>query len=102
MALLDTISHIEVAERHRPWPRALVSGEGWRQAIDQLSTGRFALLGLWGDPPMVHMALFDERTVMLRSSVTCANPANIPALARVMRLRSGWNAQSMTYLVLKR
>src|SRR5690242_21913193 len=60
MAILDAITHGDVAERHRPWPRALVGEEGWRQAIDQLATGRLVLLGLWGDAPMVHMALFDE------------------------------------------
>jgi Ni,Fe-hydrogenase III large subunit len=38
----------------------LVSEEGWHQAIDGLVTGRFVLLGLWGNTPMVHMALFDE------------------------------------------
>ncbi len=60
MAILDAIDHTDVAERHRPWPRALVSDEGWGQAIDQLATGRLVLLGLWGDAPLVHMALFDE------------------------------------------
>ena len=60
MAILDAITHSDVAERHRPGPRALVSEEGWRQAIDQLATGRLVLLGLWGDAPMVHMALLDE------------------------------------------
>jgi Ni,Fe-hydrogenase III large subunit/Ni,Fe-hydrogenase III component G len=60
MAILDAITHSDVADRHRPWPRALVSEEGWRQAIDQLATGRLVLLGLWGDRPTVHMALLDE------------------------------------------
>ncbi len=60
MAILNSIVHSEVADRHRPWPRALVSEEGWRQAIDQLATGRRVLLGLWGDAPTVHMALLDE------------------------------------------
>ena len=60
MSFLDTITHTDVAERHRPWPRALVDDEGWWQAIDQLATGRLVLLGLWGDAPMVHMALLDE------------------------------------------
>ena len=59
MGLLDTISGIEIAESHRPWPRVLVSGEGWQQAIDHLSAGRFALLGLWADPPTIHMGLFN-------------------------------------------
>src|SRR5262249_52827556 len=60
MAILDAITHSDVAERHRPWPRAVVGEEGWRQAIDQLAVGRLVLLGLWGDAPMVHMALLDE------------------------------------------
>jgi Ni,Fe-hydrogenase III large subunit len=60
MAILDAITHSDVIERHRPWPRVLVSEEGWHQAIDGLVTGRFVLLGLWGNTPMVHMALFDE------------------------------------------
>jgi Ni,Fe-hydrogenase III large subunit len=38
----------------------VVGDEGWRQAIDQLATGQLVLLGLWGDAPTVHMALFDE------------------------------------------
>jgi Ni,Fe-hydrogenase III large subunit len=38
----------------------MVSEEGWRHASDRLASGRLVLLGLWGDPPMVHMALFDE------------------------------------------
>ena len=59
MAVLDAIAHSNVAERHRPWPRALVNEEGWRQAVDQLATGRLVLLGLWGDAPSVHMALLD-------------------------------------------
>jgi Ni,Fe-hydrogenase III large subunit len=62
MAILDAITHSNVAERHWPWPRAVVDEEGWLQAIDQLATGRLVLLGLWGDAPMVHMALYDEST----------------------------------------
>jgi Ni,Fe-hydrogenase III large subunit/Ni,Fe-hydrogenase III component G len=57
MALLDEIKHRERAKQHRPWPRVIVSDEGWRQAIDQLAAGYCSLLGLWGDAPSVHMAL---------------------------------------------
>jgi Ni,Fe-hydrogenase III large subunit len=60
MPILDTITHSELVEQHRPWPRALVGEDGWRQALDQLAIGRFILLGLWGDAPTVHMALFDD------------------------------------------
>ena len=37
MALLSGITHTDVAERHHPWPRAVVAEEGWQQAIDQLA-----------------------------------------------------------------
>jgi Ni,Fe-hydrogenase III large subunit len=43
-------------------PRANVTEEGWREAIGQLAAGSRTLLGLWGDPPDVHMALLDETT----------------------------------------
>ncbi len=72
MALLDTITHREKAKQHRPWPRAIVTDEGWRLAIDHLAGGRCTLLGLWGDAPTVHMALlaetFDDIAVL---SYTC-------------------------------
>jgi len=61
MALLDSIPHTEVAERHRPWPRAIVGYEGWNEATSLLVHGRLTLLGLWGDAGEVHMALLDER-----------------------------------------
>jgi Ni,Fe-hydrogenase III large subunit/Ni,Fe-hydrogenase III component G len=72
MALVDTIKHREIAKQHRPWPRLVVSEDGWRHAIDHLATGRCTLLGLWGDAPDVHMALlaenFDDIVVL---SYTC-------------------------------
>ena len=72
MALLDTITHRDTAKRHRPWPRAVVGDDGWRQAIDLLAAGRCTLLGLWGDAGDVHMALlaenFDDIAVL---SYTC-------------------------------
>lgn len=60
MAVLDTITHRELAGQHRPWPRALVTEAGWKQAIDHLADGRLTLLGLWGDAPLVHMALLAQ------------------------------------------
>jgi Ni,Fe-hydrogenase III large subunit len=60
MGMLDTVKVREEAERHRPWPRAIVGSEGWRQAIELLADGRGTMLGLWGDAATVHMALLDE------------------------------------------
>ncbi|MCR4282477.1 MAG: NADH-quinone oxidoreductase subunit C [Bauldia sp.] len=47
-------------EGHRPWPRAVVSAEVWRDAIGLLAAGERTLLGLWGEARAVHMALLDE------------------------------------------
>ncbi len=72
MALLDRITHRDKAKQHRPWPRAEVGEDGWRQATDLLADGACSLLGLWGDAPDVHMALlaadFSDITVV---SYTC-------------------------------
>ena len=35
---------------HRPWPRVVVSADGWRQAGEELNAGRWTMLGLWIPP----------------------------------------------------
>ncbi len=40
--------------------RTIESEEGWGRAVKRLADGSATLLGLWGDPPHVHMALLDE------------------------------------------
>jgi len=47
---------------HWPWPRAVVDPALWRVAVDQLANGHWTLLGLWGEPETVHMALLDEQS----------------------------------------
>ncbi len=63
-ALIDMIEG-ERVEGHRPWPRVVVAENGWRLAINELSAGRWTLLGLWGDAGdvhlSVHLAVLDER-----------------------------------------
>jgi Ni,Fe-hydrogenase III large subunit len=63
------ISKGRTVDGHRPWPRAVVSAEVWRDAIGLLAAGERTLLGLWGEPGIVHMALLDEtaRTVAVVS-----------------------------------
>ena len=34
---------------HRPWPRVVVDGEVWRQAILGIAAGEATLLGMWSD-----------------------------------------------------
>jgi Ni,Fe-hydrogenase III large subunit len=55
-------------------PRTNATEDDWGHAIDRLSGGSLTLLGLWGDPPNVHMALFDESTSDISViSYTCEN-----------------------------
>ncbi len=46
---------------HRPWPRAVITTDQWREALRELGDGRWALLGLWGDQQTVHMAALDTQ-----------------------------------------
>jgi Ni,Fe-hydrogenase III large subunit len=50
-------------EHHRPWPRALVHHDAWHAACALLATGRATLLGLWGEPHAVHMALSEGAAI---------------------------------------
>ena len=61
MSVFDGIRVLDKAERHWPWPRAMVDDNGWHGAIDLLASARCTLLGLWGDKATVHMALMGER-----------------------------------------
>jgi Ni,Fe-hydrogenase III large subunit len=51
----------EPIREHRPWPRAVIDPTLWTFALDQLAEGRWTILGLWGEPEAVHLALLDER-----------------------------------------
>lgn len=59
-ALTDLVEAGRRIEHHAPWPRALVTPKAWSLAVEQLAAGRWSLLGLWGEPDRVHMALLDE------------------------------------------
>ena len=48
------------AEAHRPWPRAVVTRDGWKLAVKELVDARATMLGLWGDKGAVHLALIEE------------------------------------------
>ena len=73
-SLIDTLPGARQIGAHRPWPRAVVSADGWRLASEYLAEGRASLLGLWGDgasaQACVHMALLEEATNAI-AVVTC-------------------------------
>ena len=56
----DLMGQGQAVPHHRPWPRAVVTPDVWRTAIDLLGRSRWSLLGLWGDRAQVHMALHAE------------------------------------------
>jgi Ni,Fe-hydrogenase III large subunit len=61
-SLIDLNLEGRQVQRHRPWPRTVVDSAVWAFAARQLTEGPWSLLALWGEPAMVHMALFDART----------------------------------------
>jgi Ni,Fe-hydrogenase III large subunit len=61
-ALIDQILEGREILQRRPWPRAVVGAHLWRFVANELAQGRLNLLGLWGEPSMVHIAIMDEAT----------------------------------------
>lgn len=61
-ALTDLVAGGRVVVGHRPWPRSVVPDAIWSEAAQQLRDGHLTLLGLWGEPKTVHMAVLDEGT----------------------------------------
>ncbi|MGE0004176.1 MAG: hydrogenase expression protein HypE [Parvibaculaceae bacterium] len=61
------------AAGHRPWTRTEVAGDVWAEAADRLDRGALTLIGLWGEPQAVHMAVADARDLgrILVLSMSC-------------------------------
>jgi len=59
-SLIDLTPEGRRIPQHRPWPRAVIGAHLWRFAASGLAQGRWSLLGLWGEPATVHMAVMDE------------------------------------------
>jgi Ni,Fe-hydrogenase III large subunit len=59
-SLIDRILDGREILQRRPWPRAVVGAHLWRFVTGELAQGRLSLLGFWGEPSMVHMAILDE------------------------------------------
>jgi Ni,Fe-hydrogenase III large subunit len=58
-------------ETHRPFPRTVVSPDAWSEAIEDLARGELALLGQWGEPGRVHMALLGGGGAIAVLSLDC-------------------------------
>ena len=58
-SLIDLMLEGRKIRQHHPWPRAVVDASVWNFAASELAQGRWSLLGLWGEPSAVHMAIMD-------------------------------------------
>lgn len=58
-SLIDLMLEGRKIQQHTPWPRAVVDASVWNFAASELAQGRWSLLGLWGEPSAVHMAIMD-------------------------------------------
>jgi Ni,Fe-hydrogenase III large subunit len=61
-SLIDLMLEGRKIQQHNPWPRAVVDVSVWKFAARELAKGRWNLLGLWGEPAAVHMAIVDGAT----------------------------------------
>ncbi|HMQ12712.1 MAG TPA: nickel-dependent hydrogenase large subunit, partial [Candidatus Competibacter phosphatis] len=61
-ALLTVLGVGQPVTGHRPWPRFVVTAETWNALLAGLAKGRWTLLGLWGEPGVVHLAAYEFET----------------------------------------
>ncbi len=80
-SLIDLVQEGRKVEQYGPWPRAVVDRSRWSFALGELAQGRWTLLGLWGEPSAVHMAILDEVTADVAIiSLDCPD-RNFPSVA---------------------
>src|ERR1700688_5132107 len=73
-SLIDPMLEGRKIEQHHPWPRVVVDASIWQFAASELAQGRWGLLGLWGEPSAVHMAIMDRDTADIAViSLDCPN-----------------------------
>jgi Ni,Fe-hydrogenase III large subunit len=73
-SLIDLKLEGRQVQQHSPWPRVMVDAAVWKFAASELAHGHWSLLGLWGEPSTVHMAIMDEHTAEIAVvSLDCAD-----------------------------
>jgi Ni,Fe-hydrogenase III large subunit len=73
-SLIDLMLEGRQIQHHAPWPRSMVDASVWNFAGNELAQGRCSLLGLWGEPSTVHMAIVNEQTAQIAVvSLDCPN-----------------------------
>ena len=61
-SLLAVLSAGQPVAGHRPWSRCVVTAETWNALLAGLAKGAWTLLGLWGEPGVVHLAVYEFET----------------------------------------
>ena len=56
LVFLDSLGIDRICHR----PRAVVGAHLWKFITSELAQGRLSLLGMWGEPSTVHVAIIDE------------------------------------------
>ena len=95
-SLIDLLLEGREIPQHGPWPRAVVDVSVWKFAVSELAHGRWSLLGLWGEPSAVHMAIMDGHTSEIAAVVWIPPIAVILRSASTTRRRFGWSAPPTT------
>ncbi|HMM91075.1 hydrogenase large subunit [Bradyrhizobium sp.] len=81
-SLIDLTLEGRKVAQYGLWPRVLVDASIWTFAASELPHGRWSLLGLWGEPATVHMAIMDGQDAGIAViSLECPD-RRFPSVAR--------------------
>jgi Ni,Fe-hydrogenase III large subunit len=81
-SLIDLTLEGRKVGQYGPWPRVAVDASVWTFAASELAHGRWSLLGLWGEPATVHMAIMDGQTTEITVvSLDCPD-RSFPSVAK--------------------
>src|SRR3954463_10909747 len=73
-SLIDLTLEGRKVGQYGPWLRVAVDASVWTFAASETAHGRWSLLGLWGEPATVHMAIMDGQTAEIAVvSLDCPN-----------------------------
>ena len=81
-ALSDLLVEGSPVPNHHPWPRTRLEPARWSFAIAQLAEGNWTLMGLWGEPEAVHMALLDDESGTLGVVSIDVDEGRYPSVGR--------------------
>jgi Ni,Fe-hydrogenase III large subunit len=82
MTALQSITNgAEAVSDHHPWPRFVVADDGWRRAAEGLRDRHVVLLGYWGEPAAVSLALADPELTGISVVTRECSDLSFPSIA---------------------